>query len=233
MDDGERRMSEAIHLTRVVRAPKQHLATFGVSKVRYYIVTEPSYLDIAPGDEESVIRDGVVEAQRPTVVTPTYMLNLDGFSPDARQYMESLVQRFGPNSPGLLYQYRNEPGGLEIVGGDVKAVAQRIAEDLDKRGDDRGSVIVGLDDLWDVSLLKFIYEYTSASLAYNLGEMRSMGLLESEAGPGVPRAVTQRIEELFRQVSQGLDPSELKEELDRWGLFEYYQDKFFSLIRRR
>ena len=60
-----------------------------------------------------------------------------------------------------------------------------------------------------------------------------MGLLESETGPGVPRAVTQRIEELFRRVSQGLDPRELKEELDRWGLFEYYQDRFFSLIRRR
>ena len=231
MDEADRRMAESIQHTRVVRTPKQHLATFGVSRLRYYIVTEPTYADISPSGEESVIRDGTVESQRPAVVTPTYMLNLEGFSESARHYMESLVDQMGANSPGILYRYRNEPGGLEIVGGKVPVVAKRIADDLDERGDDMASVILGADDLWDVSLLKFIYDYTANSLAYNVGEMRSMGLLDHQAEAGVPRAVTQRIEEMFSQARQGLDPKELKAELDRWGLFEHYQDRFFGLFR--
>ena len=65
-----------------------------------------------------------------------------------------MALRLGPNSPGLLYEYRNEPGGLEIVGGEVPIVTRRIAEDLDKRGEDMASVILGKDDLWDVSRLR-------------------------------------------------------------------------------
>ena len=233
MDDAESRIEEAIRLTRVVRPPRQHLATFGVTRLRYYLVTEPAYFDLVPGDEESVIREGTVVSQRPGVVTPTYMLNLEGFSEDARSYMESIVRRFGPNSPGILYQYRNEPGGLEIVNGQVQEVAQRIADDLDKRGEDMASVILGRDDLWDVSLFKFIYEYTSASLASNLSEMHSMGLLDPEPGVDVPRAAIHHIEELFLQVKQGLDPVALKQELDRWGLFDHYQDRFLGLMRGR
>ena len=233
MDDAERRIAEAVQLTRVVRPPKQHLATFGVTRLHYYIVTEPSYLDVVPGGEETVIRDGTVISQRPTVVTPTYMLNLDGFSEDARRYMGSLVRRLGPSSPGLMYQYRNEEGGLEIVSGQPMVVTERIAADLDRQGNDMASVILGRDDLWDVSLLKFIYDYTSASLTSNLSEMHSMGLLDPEPGVELPRGAIQRIEEMFNQVKEGLDPRVLKEELDRWGLFDRYQDRFLGLVGRK
>lgn len=233
MDEAERRIWKAIQLTHVVRPPKQHLATFGVTNLRYYLVSEPSYKDLVPGAEESVIREGKVVSQRPTIVTPAYMMNLEGFGEDARKYMDSLVRRFGPNSPGLLYQYRNEPGGLDIVGGQVYAVAQRIANDLDQRGVDSAVVILGIDDLWDVSILKFIYEYTAASVASNVGEIQAMGLLDPHPEVDVPRGVVQRIEEMFHQVEEGLDPKFLHRELARWGLFDYYQDRFLSLFRRK
>ena len=39
---------------------------------------------------------------------------------------------------------------------------------------------------------------------------------------------------MFWEVGLGeLDPAALKAELDRWGLFEEYQDRFFEVIRRR
>ena len=42
-----------------------------------------------------------------------------------------------------------------------------------------------------------------------------------------------RIEEMFSKVSSDdLDPSELKDELDQWELFEEYQDRFFGLFNR-
>lgn len=222
-----------MRLTRVVRLPRQYLATFGVTRLHYYVVTKPLYQELVPGKDETVVREGTVVAERPAMVTPTYMLNLEGFGDDARKYMEDLVRRLGPNSPGLLYQYRNEPEGMEIVGDEVSAVAQRIAGDLDSRSVDLASVIQGVDELWDVSLLKFIYEYTAASLSSNLGEMKTMGLLEPDPGTDLPRGAVKRIEEMFQQVAQGLDPAVLKTELDRWGLFERYQDRFFAAVMGR
>ena len=222
-----------MRLTRVVRLPRQYLATFGITRLRYYVVTKPLYQELVPSKDEAVVREGTVVAERPAMVTPTYMLNLEGFGDDARRYMEDLVRRLGPNSPGLLYQYRNEPQGMEIVGDEVSAVAQRIAGDLDSRSVDLASVIQGVDELWDVSLLKFIYEYTAASLSSNLGEMKTMGLLEPDPGTDLPRGAVKRIEEMFQQVAQGLDPAVLKTELDRWGLFEQYQDRFFAAVMGR
>jgi hypothetical protein len=226
-------MAEAITKTRVLRAPKQHLATFGVTNVKYYLVTDPSYRDLVPGQEESVVRDGRVISERPTIVTPTYIMNLEGFSEDARKYMEQQAHQQGPHSPGILYQYRNEPGGMDIVSDKVSVVAQRIGEDLDRREENTAAVITGADDLWDVSVMKFIYEYTAASLASNVGEMQAMGMLQPDPSAGVPRDVIRRIEKMFRQVRRGLDPKVLKQELDRWGLFEHYEGRFLSLFRKK
>src|SRR5690348_10451881 len=64
--------------TRVVRPPKQLLATFGTTVVDYYVVTKPSYegLPGAGDTKESVIRTGKVTAARPQIVTPFYLMNL-------------------------------------------------------------------------------------------------------------------------------------------------------------
>ncbi len=95
------------------------------------------------------------------------------------------------------------------------------------------AVISGVDELWDVSLLKFIRELTESSLRGNLAEFGSRGLLDVDRA-GIPSEARYRIEELFDKVAHGeADPSELKTELDSWGLFPEYEDRFFALFRRR
>ena len=50
---------------------------------------------------------------------------------------------------------------------------------------------------------------------------------------GIPADARKRIEELFSQVSKGeREPNELREELNRWGLFEEYEDRFFNFFRK-
>ena len=50
---------------------------------------------------------------------------------------------------------------------------------------------------------------------------------------GMPAGVRQKIDELFIKVAAGeCKPDELKEELERWGLFEEYEDRFLSLFRK-
>ncbi len=108
-----------------------------------------------------------------------------------------------------------------------------LSSEIDKRGDPLTSIIKGEDELWDVSLMKFIYEITRRSLRNNLLQMRSRGLLGVDSG-GIPVDARVRIDELFRKVLKGeYEPSELKMELDRWGLFEEYEDRFFNIFKKR
>ena len=224
----------AVEQTWVVRFPKQQLATFGSTNVAYYVVTEPIYQELDPGKEEGVIRTGRVIAQRPTVVTPTYVMNLQGFSTEAYEYFRHIAGESGPNSPGILYQYKNESGKMDIVSGVPREIAHNISDDLDRRKEYMSLVMVGVDELWDVALLKFIYEFTSSSVAGNVQDFQSRGLLEPRADfGGVPQVAIQQIDRLFREAEQGGSPEPLKEELDRWGLFEFYQDRFLTLFRRR
>ena len=236
MIEDSRDWMRAVEQTWVVRFPKQKLATFGTTNIAYYVVTEPIYLDLPEStqNQEGVVRTGRVIAERPAVVTPFYAMNLKGFSPEAYEFLKYAAQSQGPNSPGILYRYKNEADKMDIVSGAASEIAHRISDDLERRKENLSVVMVGVDELWDVALLKFIYEFTSSSSTGNIQEFQARGLLEPQPGyGGVPRAAIQEIERLFRDVEGGGDPEVLRRELDRWGIFEYYQDRFLGLFRRR
>ena len=234
MMDSEQDWIKTVERSWVVRFPKQHLMTFGTTNIAYYVVTEPIYQEMDPQKQEGVVRSGRVIAEQPTVITPTYAMNLKGFSQDAYEYLQHLAQQYGPNSPGILYQYKKQVEKMEIVGGLPSEIAHRISEDLDRRDENMSVVMVGVDELWDVALLKFIYEFTSSSSTQNVREFQARGLLEPQAGyGGTPQAAIQQIQRLFRETEQGGDPDVLKRELDRWGLFQHFQDRFLDLFRRK
>jgi len=225
---------KAVEQTYVVKFPSQHLATFGTTIVEYFVVTEPAYkmFDTQQHNTESVVRKGKVYAEKPTLVTPTYAMNLDGFSSDAYEYMEHMSRVYGPNSPGIMYQYRNEPGSMDIVGGITNEIAQRISEEQRNKQNNLSVVIVGVDELWDVALLKFIYEYTASSISYNSRELKSAGLLTPQpSAGGLPAAAANQIEGMFRSVKMGGSPDTLKSELDKWGVYHFYEDRFLDLFR--
>ena len=144
-----------------------------------------------------------------------------------------MIEAHGPNVPGLFYTYRNELKELTIVSENLPSVIGRLNAELDERGDPLTSIIKGQDELWDVSLLKFIHEMTRKSLQSNLSQMGNQGLLNIDSS-GIPADARSRIEELFRRVSGGdVDPGELKKELDRWGVFEEYQDRFLRIFSKK
>ena len=233
MDIEDERIRDAVSRTEILRPPKRSLATFGTTNVYYYLVTEPAYAELVEATSETVVREGRVIAERPRIVTPYYLSHLEGFSSEARKYFDTLVNTHGPNTPGLFYTYRNEPKELNIISDNLRAVVDKINSDIDKRGDPLASIIRGQDELWDVSLMKFIYEITRSSIADNLKQMGNKGLLNIDAG-GIPTDVRIRIEKFFESAHKGdMTPRELKEELDRWGVFDDYEDRFFALFGGR
>jgi hypothetical protein len=233
MDTDSERIENAARHTEILRHPRQHLATFGVTNIYYYLVTEPVYSEITNQANETVIREGRVIAERPKIVTPYYLTHIEGFSFDARRYFETLLRMHGPNTPGLFYTYKNETKGLNIVADKWPAVVDKLNADIEKNGDPLTSIIKGQDDLWDVSLLKFIYEVSNQSAPSNIAQLGSRGLLGMSHG-GIPVGARQAIEEMFGQVIRGeIKAHDLEMELTRWGVFEEYQDRFFALVRGR
>ena len=233
MDTDDERIRDAVRHTEILRPPKQTLATFGTTNIYYYLVTEPVYKELVKNVTETVIREGRVIAQRPKVVTPYYLSHLEGFSTEARRYFEMLIEKHGPNVAGLFYSYRNEPKGLNIVSDSLLSVVDKLNTEIDKRGDPLTSIIKGEDELWDVSLMKFIAEITESSVSNNLRQMGARGLLNIDSR-GIPVDARVKIEELFSKVNTGeIEPRELKDELDRWDLFQDYEDRFFTFFKKR
>jgi len=233
MDVDDERIRDAVKNTEILRPPKQSLATFGTTNLYYYLVTKPAYAELIKNVTETVVREGRVIAEKPRIVTPYYLSRLEGFSLEAKRYFDMLMRTHGANTPGLLYSYRNEPKELTIVSEDLLSVVDKLNAEIDKRADPLASIIKGEDELWDVSLLKFIYEMTRSSLRDNLLQLEARGLLDTDAS-GIPVDARVRIEELFRLVSNGeVEPRRLKDELDRWGLFEEYEDRFFTIFKKK
>jgi len=233
MDTDDERIRGAVRHTEILRPPKQTLATFGTTNIYYYLVTEPVYKELVKNVTETVVREGRVIAQRPKVVTPYYLSRLEGFSAEARRYFEMLIEKHGPNVAGLFYSYRNETKGLNIVSDSLLSVVDKLNTEIDKRGDPLTSIIKGEDELWDVSLMKFIAEITESSVSNNLRQMGARGLLNIDSR-GIPVDARVKIEELFGKVTTGeIEPRELKDELDRWDLFQDYEDRFFTFFKKR
>jgi hypothetical protein len=229
----DERILEAVEETSVIRPPKRHLSTFGATNIYYYLLTEPAYAEFDSTNGETVIREGRVIAERPRVVTPFYLTRLDGFGSDARKYFQMLLETHGPDAPGIYYAYKNEPKEMNIVSDSLTAVVEKLNVQIDSRGDPMTSIIKGKDELWDVSLMKFIYEITKHSVQDNINQFGSRGLLNLDKR-GVPAEARMRIELLFGKVENGeVEPGRLKEELDRWQLFDEYQDRFFRIFSKK
>ena len=214
----------AVERTEFVRLPRQKLATFGSSVIDYYVVTELV-------GNVSVVRDGKVVAERPKIVTPAYLVNVEGFSEQAKRYI-MMMAREHPHESGIFYRYKNEPRGMNVVSEPIAQVVSKLSSEIEQQRNPLSAIIKGVEELWDVSLLMFIYELTSKSVRSNVAEFSQRGLLSIDAS-GVPRGAREYIEELFERVSRDLALApELAIELNRWGLFQEYQDRFLALFRR-
>lgn len=220
--------------TTVVKLPRQNLASFGTTVVTYNMVTRPLYeaLDGDKRKEEAVLRRGTVKAERPQIVTPGYLSRAHGFGAEAEEFMRELVRRGQADDPGLLYTYSNELVQTEILSNRPEDVTERISKEIDLHSRPLEAVILGVDELWDVSLMKFIFDLTNRSASSNAMDFTNTGRLKFDNG--VPMDARIRIEDMFIELQNGnLDPTTLHQELEAWQLFDEYQDRFFQALKGR
>ncbi len=231
-DNLDPQIERAIAMTRIIRPPRRALSTFGSTVIHYHVVSQPVYEEIFEDEhKDTIIRHGIVRADRPQIVTPGYLSRSEGFGQEAAEYLDFLMNRFGADSPGLLYKYKNEPQSTDTVSGEPLQVAAKIRDEIERDEKLLHTVLLGVDEMWDVSVMKFIYEFTNESAKSNFSELSERNLLDDEGG--VPRDARLRIEDLLTRANRReIDPSDVHEELVRWGLFEEYQERFFRLFHR-
>lgn len=221
----DKKIQHAIEHTEVVRSPAQSLSTFGTTNIYYYLVT-------ALMESANVVREGRVIAAKPKIVTPSYLIKLEGFSQQARRFLETLAEQ-SPHEPGIFYSYKNEPKEMNIVSEPMKEVVDKINQRIDSQNNPLSAIIKGIEELWDVSLLKFTYELTRSSVYSNVSELERSGLLHIDRA-GVPRDARNHIEDLFDKTRRDLSWAPiLVTELRQWGLFYEYQDRFLGLFKKK
>lgn len=165
----------AIENTHVLFAPERRIETFGNTRFRFYVITEP--MDRV---NEVRVRNGYVHAERPQIVAPGHYskLMLEGFGDKGREFAQ-WMERHMENLAILKYgvQFRRTDAVENIVQCTPEEAFERIKGSAEFSDEPLNAVLQGIDDAWEVSLLKFTMDLIHQSAPGNMGDFRKRGLL--------------------------------------------------------
>ncbi|MFC1498206.1 hypothetical protein ACFLS1_07040 [Verrucomicrobiota bacterium] len=218
----------AVNNTEIIRMPSRQLETFGATVLNYHLVSE--LMDTA---NQIRVREGRMQASRPQIITPEkYSQNiLEGFGEEAEKYIEWLkehekelrVLQYG-------YKLKKEEFSEHVITDNIETVVERVKNDTKQKDDPLSAIVLGVDEPWDVCLIKLFWEVIQSSAPKNIRDLERKRLFDNTGG--VPRAVRNEIESAFLAASRNTSLIKaLGEKLQNYNLFEEYQDRFFSLVK--
>lgn len=164
----------AMENTRIVVPPRSAIETFGTTRFHFSLVTEP--LD----EVETIrIRSGTIEAERPRILSPVHFRKvlLEGFGEEARDFADWLESN--PDAARVLrygFQFRKTDLSEKILKEPMDEALERLREEISTGDDPFGALIAGVDDVWEVCLLKFSMEMIQRSAGDNVAEWKRRGL---------------------------------------------------------
>ena len=165
----------AIENTQVILAPERQIATFGNTSFNFYLISE-----LMDRVDQVRVLNGKIHAERPQILTPEHYcrLLLEGFGEKAQRYVDQLrehartvaVLRYG-------FQFRKTDVTEQTMRDSIDAVINRTKRRVESENEPLSAVIQGVDDAWEVCLLKFTIDLIERSSGENLGDFRKRGLL--------------------------------------------------------
>ena len=165
----------AIENTQVIVAPERQIATFGSTSFNFYLISE-----LMDRVDRIRIRNGKIYAERPQILTPEHYcrLLLEGFGEKAQRYVDQLRENLR-NIAVLRYgfQFRKTDVTEETIRDSIDAVISRTKRRVEDANEPLSAVIQGVDDAWEVCLLKFTIDLIERSSGGNLGDFRKRGLI--------------------------------------------------------
>ena len=219
----------AVANTEILVPPSGTLETFGNTILGYVLVCET--MDSV---DRCRVRTGRMKLARPQIVTPAAYseMLLEGFGDEARKYAKWLAEH--EDSVRILrygYTLRSESYCEQTVGRPLADVVADARRDVESRDDPYLALVQGVDEPWDVCLVRLFWDVVSRSARKNFEEMAERRLFDRKDALGPE--VRDEIERAFAAAAR--DPSLVKPLgalLQKHGAFEAYEERFFALVRR-
>jgi hypothetical protein len=210
----------AVNNTEVLELPRNRLETFGATSINYHLVTEPM---------DSVgqvrIREGRILSFRPEILTPQALVEspLEGFRPGPADDFVRWLREHESDLTLLKYGFkiRHETVTESIVHDSIENVLDRVRTALKSRADPLAALVLGVDEPWEVCLLKLLFEVVRQSAPGNARDLRKD-----------PDGSWHDIDRAFRLAANDrAQLAPLANLLTRLGKFKDYEDRFFALVR--
>ena len=165
----------AMEMTRVLHEPDRRIDTFGSTKFEFRLVTE-----LMDSVNKTRVRNGRIEADKPLLLTPNHLSEVDfeGFGDEAQHFLEWVRSR-GADLSFLQYGFRFSKSDVteSTVNEPLPNVCDRVLEEARRSGNPLTAVIHGVDDTWEICLLKFTLEMIQKSHGINIFDFKRRGLL--------------------------------------------------------
>jgi hypothetical protein len=210
----------AVNNTEIVLQPQRQLETFGATLVDYHLISQ-----LMDNAQQVRVREGRLQAYRPEIITPrSFMENtLEGFEEaQASQYLDWLrtheqdlmILKYG-------FKIKKDLTSEQIITDGIEAVTDRVKADQSSRDKPHSAVLVGVDEPWEVCLLKLLVELVKSSAPHNARDLHRD-----------PMGHHHEIEKAFRDASRDRSRiASLADLLKKTQLFSQYEDRFFALVR--
>lgn len=165
----------ALEQTQVLYEPDRRIDTFGNTQFEFCLVSE--LMDAA---NTCRVREGRIEAHKPLILRPEAGVQFDfeGFSAEASAFGQWLRQNI-QNLAILRYgfSFRKTDVTEHIIHEPPEVLCGKLVDEAKAAGNPMRAVIQGVDDTWEISLLKFTVEMIEKSHGINLFDFKRRGLL--------------------------------------------------------
>ena len=164
--------SYAMENTRVVVSPKSTIETYGVTSFKFLLVTEPM-------DETGLvrIRRGSIHAERPRILAPQYVskMLLDGFGERAREFAGWMEESGAFHILRYGFSLKKTDISENLLREAKENLLSRLEEEIIREDDPSHALIEGIDEAWEVCLMKFTMDMIMRSAGNNLAEWKRRG----------------------------------------------------------
>ncbi len=164
-----------MEMTKVLHVPDRRIDTFGNTEFDFVLISE-----LLDHIDHVRIRSGKITAERPRILRPEpyQEFNFEGFGEQAEAFHEWIK---GQHASAALLQYgfgfRKSEVSESLVHENLDSVQGRLVDEAVRSGNPKSAVISGVDDAWEICLLKFTVEMIQKSSGINIFDFKRRGLL--------------------------------------------------------
>lgn len=157
--------SKALKETEIIRSRILGLQTFERTDVPYILLSASS---INPSD--TVVREGKIAVDRPSIILPPHIPQFEGFSFDDIEANEDSMINFllvrGVSMPSL--KYNNTTNTMNIFEGKVDDALKFYGNRLQREENTSTGLVIAPEDVWQFSLLIFICSQVAKNSAADI-----------------------------------------------------------------